>query len=81
MFFVLWYICSDLIDRCTRWHAAWLVQSKEDQSLFDALGTLLVGVHGPVQELVMEGETGLVSSGVAKQYYDRHGIMFVPSAK
>ena len=34
-----------------------------------------------MQELVMDGETGLVSSGVAKQYYDRHGIMFVPRAK
>ena len=70
-----------MIDRCTRWHAACLVPSNEETILVDALGTICVGIHGPMKELIMDGEAGLAASAHAKQYYERHGIQFIPRAK
>ena len=34
-----------------------------------------------MRELIMDGEAGLVASGYAKQYYERHGIQFVSRAR
>ena len=34
-----------------------------------------------MRELFCDGEAGLASSGLAKQYYDRRGIKCVPGAK
>ena len=52
------YIIFHLIDRCARWHAACLVQSKGEQELLGALDTIWVGIHGPMRELIMDGEAG-----------------------
>ena len=57
------------------------MQTKEDQELLGALGTNLIGMHGPMLELIMDGEAGLASSGIAKQCFDRLGIKFAPRAK
>ena len=69
--FVLHYIIFHLIDRCTRWHAACLVPSKEYHILLDALDTIWVSIHGPMRELIMDGEAGLAVSNEAKQYYEK----------
>ena len=79
--FVHHYIILHMIDSCTRWHAACLVQSKEDQVLLDALNSIWVGIHGPLRELITDGEAGLAAAGRAKQFCDQHGIKFVPRAK
>ncbi|MFM7989167.1 MAG: hypothetical protein ACKPKO_58625, partial [Candidatus Fonsibacter sp.] len=55
--------------------------NKKDKVLVDALDTIWVGIHGPMQELIMDGEGGVASSGYAKQYYDRHGIQLIPRAR
>ena len=34
-----------------------------------------------MRELIMDGDAGLAATGSAKQYYDQHGITFVPRAK
>ena len=39
-----------------------------------------VSVHGPMKELIMEGELGLARDEEAKKYYKRKGITFVPRA-
>ena len=70
-----------MIDICTRWHAACLVNSKEDHVLLDARNSIWVGIHGPMRELIIGGEAGLAAAGSAKQYYGQHGIKFVPRAK
>ena len=49
LMFVYHYIIFHMIDRCTRWHAACLVNSKEDHVLLDALNTIWVGIHGPIR--------------------------------
>ena len=81
LMFVYSCIIFHMIDRCTRWHAACLVPSKEETILVDALDTIWVGIHGPTKELIMDGEAGLAASAHAKQYYERHGIQFIPRAK
>ena len=81
LMFVFSFIIFHMIDRCARWHAACLVPTKEDTALVDALNAIWVGIHGPMIELIMDGEVGLAVSGHAKQYYDRHGIQFIPRAK
>ena len=70
-----------MIDICTRWHAPYLVNSKEYHVLLGALMSIWVGIHGPMGELILDGATGLAAAGSAKQYYDQHGIKFVPRAK
>ena len=78
--FVFSFIIFHLIDRCTRWHAACLVTTKEERVLIDALDSLWIGIHGPMRELFMDGESGMAASGYAKQSYDRHGIKFIYSS-
>jgi hypothetical protein len=57
------YIIFNLIDRCTRWHAACLVQSKEDHALLEALNSTWVGIDGPMRVLIIDGEAGLAAAG------------------
>ena len=47
------------IDRATRWHAAVPTASKEGETLFEALSTCWLTIHGPPQTLVCDGEGGL----------------------
>eukprot|EP00969_Alexandrium_andersonii_P344773 15240564-Alexandrium_andersonii.AAC.1 len=49
-------IVFHLLDRCTRWRAACTVAPKEGTSLTDALNRPWIGVHGPMRELIMDGE-------------------------
>ena len=81
LLFVLTYIIYHLIDRCARWHTACLIPSKEDHVLIDALNAMWVGVHGPMRELIRDGESGIARAELARQYDDRHGIKCVPKAK
>ena len=48
LMFVYKYTIFHLIDRCTRWHAACVVENRESQTLIDALDRLWVSVHGPM---------------------------------
>eukprot|EP00969_Alexandrium_andersonii_P286522 12665855-Alexandrium_andersonii.AAC.1 len=45
-----------LLDWCTRWRAACAVTSKEGMRLTDALNKLWIGAHGPMRELIVDGE-------------------------
>ena len=55
-----------------------MARCKEYHVLLEALNSIWVGIHGPMRELIMDGEAGLAAAGSAKQYYDQHDIMFVP---
>ena len=67
LLFVFTYIIIHLIDRCARLHAACLIPSTEDHVLIDALNTIWVGVHGPMGELIMDGESGMARAELDKQ--------------
>ena len=79
--FMSYYSIFHSRDCCTRWHAAFMTPSKDDQTLLDALDTIRVIIHGPMGDLRMNGEAGLVASHSAKQHYERFGIKFMPRAK
>ena len=79
LMFVYRYIIFHLIDRCTRWHQATLVENKKAETLVAALETW-VSLHGPMKELIVDGERGIVIAETAKQYCQRNGIKVVVRA-
>ena len=81
LMFVYSFIIFHLIDRCTRWHAAYLLPSKEEAILIDALDTIWVGIHGPMKELIMDGEAGMAASAHAKQYYEGMAFNLYPEQR
>ena len=52
------YIVFHLIDRCARWHAAEVIPNKQEDTLVEALDSMWVGIHGPMAELILDGEWG-----------------------
>ena len=47
------------VDRASRWHAAQVVTGKHDNVLWEALMAIWIGIHGPMQTLVVDGERGI----------------------
>jgi hypothetical protein len=68
------------IDRATRWHAATLIKNKDAESLIEALDHIWVGIHGPMTQLIMDGEKGLTRSMISNEYLRRKGIELIPRA-
>ena len=68
-----------LICRASRWRAGRQVLSKAEQELLDALYGLWVGLHGPMENFHIDGESGL-NSDRAKAQLKRDGITLRPRA-
>ena len=62
-----------LVCRCTRWQVAKVVPNKEADTLIGTIDECWVSVHGPMQELIIDGEKG-VSSVVGMAYCFEKGI-------
>ena len=75
------HIIFQLIDRCTRWHAAKQVENREDDTLIRALDELWMSTHGPPAELISDSETGIKLSDAIQKYLNRKGIKFNPRGK
>jgi len=69
-----------LVDRCTRWEMAMVVDTKEDETLIDAIDAW-VNHFGPMKQLIGNGESGIARSHYAKKYFERKGIQLVPHGK
>ena len=67
------YIVCHFICRATRWHAGCAIPSKEGEVLYESLQTAWVGLHGPMTQLIADGETGLWREDVANRIR-RQGI-------
>ena len=74
LLFVYSFIIFHLLDRCTRWHAAKVIENKLEDTLIAALDEIWVGVHGAMKELIIDGEGGLVQSLAANAYLRRQTI-------
>ena len=74
------YKIFHLVCRCTRWYHAVVITDREDDTLIYAIDTW-VRIHGPMQELISDAETGLAVSEKTQQYLDRKGIRYKPRAK
>jgi hypothetical protein len=57
--FVLQYMLFHLVDACTRFHAGEVIDDKTEETLIQTLWTAWIGLHGPMDELVIDGEGGL----------------------
>ena len=79
LLFVYKYIVFHAVDRCTRWHQAVVVENRKAETLVAALDSW-VALHGPMTELLVDGERGLVISQVANDYCTRKGIKIVVRA-
>jgi len=69
-----------LVDRCTRWEMALLVDNKEEETLVDAIDAW-VNHFGPMTQLIGDGESGIVRSHYARKYFERKGIQLIPRGK
>ncbi len=63
-----------MIDRCTRWHAAMVIQGKTEEDCTAALDELWFSTHGPLKKLIMDGKSGVVRSEVCNKFLERRGV-------
>ena len=61
------HVIFHLICCGTRWHAATVVQTKQEQELLTALNRIWMSIHGPMQQLITDGESALTSDRVQAQ--------------
>ena len=80
LLFIYDYIIFHLICRCTRWHAAVLVENRETETLLTALNDAWIAIHGPMKELIMDGETAIAEPLSSGLFLARQGITYVPRA-
>ena len=81
LLFIHKYIIFHMLDRCTRWHAGALVPDKNEETLTNAIHQCWVGLHGPMKELILDGESGIVVSELTNTYLRRQGIELRGRAK
>ena len=67
------HIIFHFICCATRWHAAACVKDRSESELFRALNQTWLSIHGPMQELICDGEMGLMNEG-AQARLQRSGI-------
>ena len=68
------HIIFHMIDRCTRWHAAKVIQDKTSPTLSQAIDTVWCTIHGPPNELIVDGESGIVECSQTLDFLARKGI-------
>jgi hypothetical protein len=68
------FIVCHFIDRTSRWHATKEVKSKTAEELFEALMTAWISIHGPMQELIIDGESGVTTSTIMENELKARGI-------
>ena len=66
MFYKDFIVCH-FIDRASRWHATKEVKSKSTEELFEAMMTSWITIHGPMEELIVDGESGVTVSHVMEK--------------
>ena len=77
--FVLQYMIFHLVDACTRFHAGEVIKDKYEDTLVKTLWTAWIGIHGPMEELVIDGEGGL-NADRAKATLKAEGIKLTTRA-
>ena len=72
-------IVFHMIDRCTRWYHSLEIDNKEDDSLINGVDSWC-SIHGPMQDLYMDGETAMAKSHKMHEFLHRRGINYRPRA-
>ena len=67
-------IVFHMMDRCIRWEEGEEIPDKFEKTLIETVENLWVKRHGPMQELIMDGERGIAASELAGRFFARLGI-------
>ena len=79
LMFVKQYIIMHFVDRCTRWHHALEVKSKDHEEMIFGIDDWC-RIHGPMKELISDNEGGIVKSEATRDYCKQKGITLKPRA-
>ena len=74
LIFIRKHIVFHMLCRCTRWQATREIPNKNAETLMKAIQEIWVSLHGPMQELITDGESGIVLSENTRTYLTRQGI-------
>ena len=79
------FVCNQAVfhalDRCTRWHAIVIILDKTEDSLISAINSIWITIHGPMKELIADGESGIAASEKCQTLLERNGILCHVRAK
>ena len=70
-----------MVDRCTRWQATTAVDDKLQDTLCEAMERIWIGIFGPPEEILCDGEGGISISDSTRSRLTRHGIKLLTRAK
>ncbi len=76
--FLYKHIVWQMLDRCFRFHAATEREGKDEDECIRAISETWVQIHGPPEEIVMDGESGVVRSKKCREHLQRQGIKLHP---
>ena len=69
-----------MIDRCTRWHAGCHITGHDQEPLLNAINDTWIATWGPLKELIIDGERGVVRPLLTTVYLTRKGIKLITRA-
>ena len=81
LLFVRKHIIFHMLCRCTRWEATRLIPDKSSETLMKAIQEIWISTHGPMRELITDGESGIVLSESTQLYLTRQGVKLHPRGK
>ena len=73
LLFVYDYIVMHFVDKCTRWHHAIIVPDKTAPELIKGIDSWY-SIHGPMTELVTDGESAIAKANETDAYCKQKGI-------
>jgi len=84
--FIYKYAVFNIVDRCTRWGEAYVVEVTRDtggKSTADCIEALdtWISRHGPMGKLICDGESGIARAHMTQEFLRRKGVKFEPRAK
>ena len=78
--FIYTKLVLHFLDRCTRWHSAIEITHKTTDCFMHAIHRAWITTHGPMKELIMDGERGVAESSRSTSFLARLGIRLQPRA-
>ena len=68
------HLVLHMICRCTRWHAAKEIRCRETKEILEGVNSIWLTIHGPMKELVGDGEKAWARDLKADSFWQRRGI-------
>ncbi len=69
------HLVCHMICRCTRWHASEEIKDRETETILNAVMSMWLRTHGPMKELIGDGEKAWARAMAAEDFWQRRGIL------